>query len=55
MTAALRTADGERLVTRLLARPGPTCVVLAHGFSGSHAESGAPPELLDRLGARLAA
>lgn len=35
MTSALRTADGERLRTRLLPGPGSTCVVLAHGFSGS--------------------
>lgn len=34
-TAALLTADGERLRTRLLPGPGRTCVVLAHGFSGS--------------------
>lgn len=38
MTSALRTADGERLVTRLLPGPGSTCVVLAHGFSGSTAK-----------------
>lgn len=35
MTPALRTADGERLRTRLLPGPGVGCVVLAHGFSGS--------------------
>ena len=35
MTPALRTADGERLRTRLLPGPGEGCVVLAHGFSGS--------------------
>ena len=37
VTPALRTADGERLATVLLAGPGDTCVVLAHGFSGSTA------------------
>ena len=38
MTAVLdvlRTADGERLAAELLPGPGTTCVVLAHGFSGS--------------------
>ena len=37
MTTALRTADGERLTTALLPGPAGTCVVLAHGFSGSTA------------------
>jgi pimeloyl-ACP methyl ester carboxylesterase len=32
---ALLTADGERLTAALLPGPGSTCVVLAHGFSGS--------------------
>lgn len=32
---ALRTADGERLACTLRPGPGSTCVVLAHGFSGS--------------------
>jgi pimeloyl-ACP methyl ester carboxylesterase len=31
----LRTLDGERLAATLLPGPGSTCVVLAHGFSGS--------------------
>ena len=31
----MRTADGERLVSLRLPGPGSTCVVLAHGFSGS--------------------
>lgn len=38
MTSALLTADGERLATTLLPGPGATCVVLAHGFSGSLAK-----------------
>lgn len=33
----VRTADGERLASVLLPGPGATCVVLAHGFSGSTA------------------
>lgn len=36
--AHLRTADGERLHAVLLPGPGATCVVLAHGFSGSLAK-----------------
>lgn len=32
---ALRTADGEELAVALQRGPGSTCVVLAHGFSGS--------------------
>lgn len=35
---ALPTADGERLAASLLPGPGSTCVVLAHGFSGSLAK-----------------
>lgn len=35
----LRTADGERLAHVLLPGPGATCVVLAHGFSGSTAKA----------------
>ena len=35
---ALRTADGERLAATLRPGPGSTCVVLAHGFSGSSAK-----------------
>ena len=38
MTPLLRTADGEQLSTLLLPGPGSTCVVLAHGFSGSLAK-----------------
>ena len=41
MTAVLdvlRTADGERLAASLRRGPGSTCVVLAHGFSGSSAK-----------------
>ena len=34
----LRTADGEVLAASLLAGAGDTCVVLAHGFSGSSAK-----------------
>jgi len=32
---ALLTADGERLAVAVTPGPGATCVVLAHGFSGS--------------------
>ena len=35
---SLRTADGERLAAALLPGRGSTCVVLAHGFSGSLAK-----------------
>ena len=38
MTPLLRTADGEQLSALLLPGPGSTCVVLAHGFSGSLAK-----------------
>lgn len=31
----LLTADGERLAAGVVAGPGDTCIVLAHGFSGS--------------------
>ena len=34
----LRTADGQLLAASLLPGPGSTCVVLAHGFSGSLAK-----------------
>ena len=35
VTDALRTADGETLAVSLTPGPASTCVVLAHGFSGS--------------------
>ena len=34
----LRTADGEVLAASLVPGAGSTCVVLAHGFSGSSAK-----------------
>lgn len=34
----LATCDGERLAATVLPGPGTTCVVLAHGFSGSAAK-----------------
>lgn len=47
---ALRTADGERLAASLRRGPGSTCVVLAHGFSGSSAKP-AVRRIVDRLAA----
>jgi alpha-beta hydrolase superfamily lysophospholipase len=48
----LRTADGERLAAWLRRGPGATCVVLAHGFSGS---SGKPAvrRIVDGLAAHV--
>jgi pimeloyl-ACP methyl ester carboxylesterase len=49
-TTVLTTADGERLAAEWFPGPGRTCVVLAHGFSGSTSR---PP--LRKVAAGLAA